>query len=414
MQKPKLIVISEGISPQGGSEPGKGWWWSCALSKFFQLHVITNSRSIENCKKQQIVIDNNWIFHPTKFTISTWKFPIGLLQYRKWLREALEIAGTIAPENLAGLHHVTLGSFRYLPRYEKLNIPYILGPLGGGETTPWGLILNRCVPFKHKISEILRCLFNYSFALYPSLRRTMSNANLVLATSNESERVVQAIGARTTHVVFPDALEYPNTSPSLERSTRQHALKTEVRLVWQGRPLWWKGPDIAVKLLIHLRKAGLPVRLDFVGQWDRQSMKQALTAQAVEIIDFMSFLPSVPASDFPKLLSQYHGFVATSLHDSGGIPLLEAQSLGLPCLSLGLGGNRLAIAPHKGTQTLPFDNIETFLDKSLQRVRDWHENPERWLEESLMVEDFSKNFGISNIEKIVSQVIVPYLVSSKN
>jgi glycosyltransferase involved in cell wall biosynthesis len=409
MQKHKLIVISESISPKGGSEPGKGWWWSCALSHFFQLHIITSPHSIENCKNQRIVADNNWIFHPTKFTITTWKFPWGLLQYRKWLNEALEIAGTIDKENLVGLHHVTLGSFRYLPRYEKLNIPYVLGPLGGGETTPLALIFNRCVPFKHKLSEIFRSLFNYSFALYPSLRRTMSNANLVLATSNESERVVQAIGARKTHVLFPDALQYPDTSPSRERSTRQDALKTEVRLVWQGRPLWWKGPDIAVELLIRLRKAGLPVCLDLVGHWDHQSMKHVLVEQAKEVIDSLKFVPSVSASDFPKLLSQYHGFVATSLHDSGGIPLLEAQSLGLPCLSLGLGGNRLAIAPHKGLQTLPCDNLETFLDESLLRVRSWHENPETWLAESLIVEDFSKNFGISNIEKIVSEVIISEL-----
>jgi glycosyltransferase involved in cell wall biosynthesis len=414
MKKPNLILISESISPTGGSEPGKGWWWSCALSKYFQLHIITNHHSFEKCRNQKYVLDNKWIFYPTDYEITSWKFPWGLLQYRKWLAEALRIAETINRENLAALHHVILGSFRYLPSYEKLKIQYILGPLGGGETTPWSLILHRPVPLNHKITEIFRSLFNYSFALYPRLRKTMKSAMLVLATSNETERVLRAIGARKTCVVFPDALQYSETTSSVDRINRQQSLKSEIRLIWQGRPLWWKGPDLAVSLLIHLRNAGLPVTLALVGQWDNQPMKQQLIKQAKGFTDFLHFVPSVSAPKFPKLLSHYHGLVATSLHDSGGIPLLEAQLQGLPCFSLGMGGNRLAIAPHKGRQTLPCYNINTFLDEGIERVKSWYENPETWMEESIAAENFSKNFGISNIENIISELVVPEFTPAKN
>jgi glycosyltransferase involved in cell wall biosynthesis len=157
----------------------------------------------------------------------------------------------------------------------------------------------------------------------------------------------------------------------------------------------------------------LPVTLDLVGQWDNQPMKKQLIVQAKGFNNYLHFIPSVSASEFPKMLANYHGLVATSLHDSGGIPLLEAQSQGLPCLSLGMGGNRLAVAPHKGRQTLPCYNINTFINENLERVKSWRENPKTWMEESVAAEKFSKNFGITNIECIISELINPELNISK-
>jgi glycosyltransferase involved in cell wall biosynthesis len=409
MKKPSLIVVALSINPNGGSEPGKGWWWGCALSRFFKIYVITQRHSIELCKDQPIVIEREWCFYPTKNTIITWKFPWGLIHYRRWLHEALTIASSIKDENLVGLHHVTLGSFRYLPSYEKLKIPYILGPLGGGEVTPWSLIWNRPVPLAHKFSEIFRRIFNYSFALNPKLRATINKAELVLATSDESEKVIQAIGARKTCVVFPDALERNDDSSDNVANPRNEGIKTRIKLVWQGRPLWWKGPDLALALLAHLTRNGLPVELDMIGQWENQPMKEALLKEAKKygIQGKVHFLQSVNANEFKKLLRNYHAFVATSLHDSGGIPLIEAQAAGLPCITLGLGGNRLAAAPYDGKQIMPCDNKSTFLNESLERIKSWHLNPQKWLEESRQATEFSQGFGIVNIERIVEENIFP-------
>jgi len=75
--KPEIIVVTLSMDPHGGSEPGKGWWWSSALSEYFRLHVITREYSRQLCKDEPLAKKEGWIFHPTQRDITTWKIPKG-------------------------------------------------------------------------------------------------------------------------------------------------------------------------------------------------------------------------------------------------------------------------------------------------------------------------------------------------
>jgi len=165
MDKPSLIVVAESIHPRLGSEPGKGWWWSCALSAYYRLHVITTPQAAELCRNEEIPSKDQWIFHHPVTKIEDWAFPRGYIQYGRWLEEALAIAGNIRDrKRIDGLCHVNIGSFRVLPRYDLLGIPYALGPLGGGERSPFRMLAGRKIPFSHRCSEMIRPVLNNSFA----------------------------------------------------------------------------------------------------------------------------------------------------------------------------------------------------------------------------------------------------------
>jgi glycosyltransferase involved in cell wall biosynthesis len=413
--KPQIIVVALSINPFAGSEPGKGWWWSSALSKHFRLHLITQRHSLEACKNQPIVEEDGWTFHPTSGQVTTWKFPTGYIQYTKFLNEARAIAKRLIGQfQIEGLCHVTLGSFRFLPPYHRLGIPYTVGPLGGGECSPWALNWERPTPLPDKIKEAMRPALNNSFALLPARRSCLGSAALVLATSDETERVVRRMGARKTAVVFPDAYDRPIdvAEVSGRRAKQADSLRTRIRLLWQGRPLWWKGPDLALMVMRQALAAGLLLELTMVSTWDGEfgTAVRGL-AEKWGVSSHIRFMGGTSREKFLELSQDHHGMLAPSVHDSGGIPLIEAQSLGLPCLTFGLGGHKLAACPEAGVSESPY-NIQAFVKRSVECLRQWQADPQVWLEQSKKAVLFSRQFTISRLAEDVGRLIVPALKKS--
>lgn len=411
--KPHIIVVALSVNPHGSSEPGKGWWWINALKPFFTVHLIT--RVVNAPKIREVTgADEEFYLHCLERTVDFSNPLKGYLQYRGFLQDALEACGKIQREfPIAGLCHLTLGSFRILPRYDKLGIPYTVGPVGGGECTPPGMLWSRPVPFGHKLAEALRPAINLASALVWPVHACLKNASLVLATSEETATVVRRIGARDAKAVFPDSYDLPIDAEAViaEKAARKAGLKDKINLLWQGRLLWWKGPDIALKMLAEAVRRGLRVKLSMLGSragyWETKEGKavQEMAAQ-LGLLPHMAFLDALPREVFFSLVKEQDGFLATSLHDSGGIPLIEAQSRGIPCLTLGLGGNRDAACPTAGVAG-DVATVDEYVQKSVQCLEAWQKDPEIWLEECRRAVDFSRTFTNERLRESVRELIVP-------
>ena len=413
MPKPPIIVVALNMDPYGGSEAGKGWWWATALSQFFHLHVITQQEDAANCIKALGDAGEGWTFHSTSTAMETWAFPRGYVRYYHWLEEALGIAEEIQRSHpIKGLCHVILGSFRVLPRYDRLGIPYTVGPLGGGECSPLGYLQNRSVPFSHRLVEALRPMVNHLFCLVPRLRSCLGGSAVAFATSEETGRLLRRMGARNPFVVFPDAYDAVIDVPAVleNRKAQQDKIGSKIRLLWQGRALWWKCPDLALDVLARALKEGIRVELTMVGDWNGPVGQQIKSqAEHLDLMSHMQFLGGMPRADFLALQESHHGFLATSLHDSGGIPLIEAQARGLPCFTLGLGGNRQATCPDAG---VPHGGAcpEEFISLSVACLRRWQEDPERWFDEATAALHHSTTFTNARLQSYVSEHVVKAFV----
>ena len=414
MNKPSIIIVAESIHPHLGSEPGKGWWWSCALSKLFKLHIITTSHAAELCRNEEIPQREGWKFHHPLSRIENWNFPTGYIQYCHWLNEALMLSREIiCREQIAGLCHVNIGSFRVLPRYDLLGIPYTLGPLGGGECSPVRLLLSRKAPFSHKCSELARPILNNAFALIPSLRKTMKGASMVLATSLETESVLRRMGARHTRVVFPDAYDHPVDVEDIMaiRRTQTDKLPECIRLLWQGRPLWWKAPDLALTALKAALDRGIKVRLTMICDWKSPvGLSIKSTAEDLGISSHIDFAGFMSRDELLRTAREHHAFLATSMHDSGGIPLIEAQAQGLPCITPALGGNRDAACPETGLNN-PVANAIEFSEKVAVCLLAWQQHPQKWTDECERATRFAATFTNKRLETYVSDLVFPSLMS---
>ncbi|HEX7260202.1 MAG TPA: glycosyltransferase, partial [Luteolibacter sp.] len=385
------------------------WWWATALSQFFHLHVITQKPDVDACLKALGPEAEDWTFHSTVTEMETWAFPQGYIRYWQWAEEALSIAGKIqAAHPIKGLCHVILGSFRVLPRYDRLGLPYTVGPLGGGECAPPRYLQGRSAPWRHRLVETIRPLANSAFCLIPRLRKCLGGAAVVFATSEETGLVLQRMGAKQPVVVFPDAYDaFIDTTAIMENRTgQQEEVGKHIRLLWQGRALWWKCPDLALDILARALEVGIRLNLTMVGDWNGavgQAVKQQ--AERLELMSHVRFIAGMPRAEFLELQASHHGFLATSLHDSGGIPLIEAQARGLPCFTLGLGGNRQAVCPQAGVPDGGASPAE-FVENSVSCLRRWQSDPRQWLGEAEAALHYSTTFTNARLQTYVREHVV--------
>ena len=407
MEKPVLIVVALGISSDAGSEPGKAWVWANALARFYRLEVLTlpgDSRRLEERGAPY-----GWHFHGVGEDFSPGPARKYYAAYRRWCVQALEVCHELVRTRaVIGLHHITLGSFRVLPRYDLLGIPYTLGPLGGGESIPWLLLPQLRLPFKEIVAEALRLPINYASAAMPSLRAVFRHAGMTLATTHQSRAVVAAIGARRSAAIFPDAFVDPGEDDEvvLHRREQQAAtLSEEFRCVCAGRSLWWKGIHLAIDFIRYVRDRGINARLDIFSEgkalagWQARATRLGLSAD-------VTFHAMIGRNDLMRRYAGFHLFLNPTMHDSSSPALVEAYSTGLPSMTLGLAGSAQVATAETGVNT-PVTTVENWLEKGCQAVVAWTQDPSTWLRVCRAAKARAHDFDLAYLERCVREHLNP-------
>jgi glycosyltransferase involved in cell wall biosynthesis len=211
----------------------------------------------------------------------------------------------------------------------RLGIPFIVGPIGGGERAPFRL--RRSMPISGKMNEFLRdagiLLQRYS----PLSGMAFAAAERIYVTTPESLRLLRS----KWHGKAEVQINVATRSQAVQQCNRP-ALAYP-RFVFTGRLLHWKGAHLAIRALAEARKVIPAATLTLIGRgpdelWLRKLAERRGVTNAVEFID------QLPLHIFSESLSGYSSMVFPSLHDSGGLVVLEAFSRGLPVICLDLGG----------------------------------------------------------------------------
>ena len=108
-------------------------------------------------------------------------------------------------------------------------------------------------------------------------------------------------------------------------------------LIYAGRLLCWKGVHLAIRALAHARQQGAAATLTVVGDGPARRKLVAL-AERLGVAPAIRWFGQVPRDQLLGMYSEHHAFLFPSLHDAGGMVVLEAGMHGLPVICLSLGG----------------------------------------------------------------------------
>jgi hypothetical protein len=211
MTKRKILVSAYGCEPLKGSEAGVGWNWVLQMANNNELFVITraNNRELveahlpENLKK-----NIHFYYYDTgKFIRSFKNRAKGLyFYYFCWqLGMTSLIRQLIKNHKFDYSIHLTFGSMwmpTFLPFFK---IPFIWGPIGGGDGEPYSFL--KLLPARQRIVRYFRYVLNKTAVFNPNIFIPSYKAIAILARTDNSADVIPRIFNKKIKVILETAIE---------------------------------------------------------------------------------------------------------------------------------------------------------------------------------------------------------------
>jgi len=365
----KLLISAYACAPNRGSEHGSAWNWTSEAARLGEDVTVLVSPAHRDAilaatERDPALQRIRWLFPEVAFwPLQQGKEPVWERTYNLlWQREALRVARALHREQPFDLvHHLTWGGVRAPTFLGTLGAPLIIGPVGGGETSPAGL--RDRMPLRGRVLESVRDLSNATIELNPIVRQGLRKAGVIFARTADTKNLLSPPLRAKTYVQME--LGVMPTQIGAPRPVRQAPRK----LLYAGRLLYWKGVHIAVEAMAQL-VANMPdAQLTIVGNGPEEARLKTEIAQRglganITLVSWM------PQEQFLHLYDTHDLFVFPSLHDSTGWVVLESFCKGLPVACLNLGGPKDIVTPKCGiivdTQGLDTSGVAARLAEELR------------------------------------------------
>jgi glycosyltransferase involved in cell wall biosynthesis len=358
----RVLISAYACEPDAGSEPGIGWNWVCQIARFAEVWVLTRSNnrlSIEAARSERMPPGVRFIYLdlPIPIQVVKKRYRIVRLYYYLWQMKAYFVARRLHRQfRFHVVHHVTFGTY-WLPSFlSLLPVPFVWGPVGGGESSPRGL--------RHSFSltaityEIRRDCARLWGKLDPFVRMTARRSSVVWATSEETQKAVRALGRPTVSVLCQVGLP----SEEIEYlQTIEVRLNPPFRVFSIGRLLHWKGFELGLEAFWHLRQTSPHVEYWIIGDGPELKRLQRKAAN-LGIERAITFTGNLPRRRVLELLANVDVLLHPSLHDSGGWVCLEAMAAGRPVICLDRGGPGLMVSHDTGIKVQAISRQQVIQD----------------------------------------------------
>src|SRR5450755_1014907 len=335
----RILLSAYACEPGKGSEPEVGWLWATELADAgHEVWVITrqaNRPAIET----QLASRQRPRLHFTYYDLPPWarKWKRGSrgvhLYYALWQWGAYRAARRLTRKtNFDCVHHVTFVSVRGPCFMGRLGLPFILGPVSGGESVPKALRAG--MTRAAKLRESVRDVANRAIHADPIMRSSFRTAKRILLATPESLQLIPAKFQEKCTVQLGIGLSREYLGWTNQKRNEPDA---GLRLLYVGRLLEWKGLDLAFQAMRLLRNRGVLARFTIVGDGPaRKSLEQVATV--LGMTDDIGWLAWQPHEQLHELYYQHDALLFPSLRDSGGMVVLEALAHGLPVVCTDRGG----------------------------------------------------------------------------
>lgn len=331
----RILVSAFSFAPHQGSEPGVGWRWAQELAHEHDVVVLTDATRRDAAEAELQA-------HPQPRLRVVYHRPAWLRRvplnsttaqvlYALWQFSLPRLARRLQAEAPFDLVlHLTYGVFRHASFLGGLGVPFIFGPLGGGEDAPRAL--KRSIHGRERVKEALRSAVNRLALFDPTLWWACARADLILAKTAETRDALPWPFRRRTQVFAEIGIDAPADVAPPARAAGE-----PLQLLFAGRLLGWKGAHLALRAVALARQRGHDVRLDIVGIGPYEPALRRLH-EGLQVGDAVRFVGRLPQAELFALYRRVHGLLFPSLHDSSGNVVLEAQAQGCPVICLDLGG----------------------------------------------------------------------------
>ena len=371
----KVLISAYACRPGEGSEPGVGWQVARELVKYHKIWVITRENNrpyIEVELNKNPIPGLNFIYCDTpKWLVKLNRNQrLVYLHYYLWQIQAYLTARQLHQEvGFDIVHHVTYVRYSSPSFLCLLPIPFVWGPVGGGESAPkafWQDFSPR-----GQVYELLRNLTRSVGEIDPFVGLTAKRSILARATTEDTAERLRKLGANNVQVISQLGLSKTEITQLAQYSSPSQA----VRFISIGRLLHWKGFHLGLRAFAQ---ANLPEDAEYwiVGDGPERLQLEALTGE-LEIVHKVKFWNKLSRRETLAKLGECTALIHPSLHESGGLVCLEAMAAGRPVICLNLGGPALQVTETTGFKICA-DSPEIAVGKMATAMTQLAQDKEVW------------------------------------
>jgi len=324
----KLLLSSYSFGAGRGSEPGVGW--NVATGMAMRGHEVTVLTTSE--------------FHHLNFADGVER-PFRVLErdfgirvfnsarsYNYWQKRICEVIRKLChDEQFDLIHHVTFNQYRGIRDVFAVNIPYVIGPIGGAEVVAGRFLFD--MPLKFRLKEILRYVPYDICSLGARVRHTSAKGIVLASTPQTYERLKKYARIDSVELVPIIAV---NKSEILSTPPRP---ANEPYILFDGGTRHDKGLKLMIRALALLWKRGIHIKLKIAAVAENCRASVCSYAQSKGVPnEALELMPFMRRDELMQIKAGASLFVVTSYRDSGCMTLLEAVALGVRSLCLDTPG----------------------------------------------------------------------------
>jgi len=349
----KILLSAYSCDPRQGSEPGVGWNTVLQAARFHDVWVLTHNegrQGIATAVAKEPLPNVHFFYLDVPSWALFWKKDRRgqRLHYYLWqLGAYFKCRALHRQVGFDLIHHVTFVQYSVPSFLASLPIPFLWGPVGGGESTPsafwWSLSL------LGKIFELLRVIARKMGEFDPFVRMTARRARIGLATTPETEARIRALGCRQVSMLSAVGLD----QSEIERLSKIPARQgSSFRVLSVGRLMHFKGCHLSLKAFAEFHRRFPESEFWLVGKGPESKRLQKL-ARTLGVAKSVRFWGNISRDEVLEKLRDCDVLLHPCLHDSGGWASLEAMAAGRPVVCLDLGGPALQVTNETGIKVKP-------------------------------------------------------------
>ncbi len=331
-----LLMCAYACEPNRGSEHEVGWRWLIDNSKkYSQVTLVTRTknREIIEVELEKLNIKNiDFICFDIPKWIGFWKkYPMGI-QFYAYLWELLLfifLLKRIKKKQFDVSQRVTFVSYRFPTLIWYFSREFIFGPVSGGERFPLNFL--KIFSVKGKILEIIRLIARNISFIDPLVQLSIFKANKIIAVTEDTKSILPSYSKYKT-VVQP-AISINEDDFDLNLKKKVISKSKKVKLLYVGRLLEWKGIKFILKAVKDISVDKYEFNIIGSGK-DKHIFENYVNRHKLNV----NFLGQKSRNELSQYYFSHDLFVFPSLHDSGGMVVLEAKAHGLPVLVGTFGG----------------------------------------------------------------------------
>ena len=350
MARPRILATAYACRPGSGSEEGNGWWLADQLRRFGDVCVVTPSHNRAVIEAAVAESDGRGRLEFVYVDVPGWPTDsasanrLRRTHYNLWQLRIWAAARELhAARGFDVVHHLTYGQYWSGSWMGELEVPFVWGPVGGGESAPDELIA--ALSKEGQAYERRRDLARRVGRLSPPVRRSARKATVALAATPQTSAALESLGVG--HIELMPTAGLPDVDFTTLSSIPRDASASALRVMCLGRLEHWKGFHFAIEAFAAFVADAPDSELWVIGDGPAAGhLRDVVRLHKLE--GRVKLLGRLPRAEVLERLAASHVLAHPSLHDSAGWATLEAAASGLPVVCLDLGGPAVQVTSDTG------------------------------------------------------------------